>query len=522
MRAIVFASAGASANSTESGLFILGLLGFALLAAGRVLADGLADGSRNRYKLFLHCSLILTSVIPPELPMELSVAVNTSLLALVRLGVFCTEPFRIPFAGKLDVAAFDKTGTLTSDSLIFQGVSPPAAAPPAGEEPPPPGRLLLTGGAAEAEALPAAFVLGGCHSLVVLGGSLVGDPLEVAALSGIGWAYSADVASQKAAPRLAAGAASSRPALRIVKRFHFSPEPQLRRMTVLARTEAGSVASGMEGTWVLVKGAPETVLPLCAAPPSVQTQAEALAAGGARVLALAARRLEGAAAAAASAAGRPELEAGLLFCGFALFSCPIRSCSAPTLAALRTSSLALVIITGDAALTACHVAAACHVAQRPIALLRRAPTGALHGCADGGGGAAPAAAEGAAFQWVPLAAPGGPTPAPLRCFGGRSAVDRAATIAEAAEPIGTLARCHDLCVSGEELALLQSEGLLPLVVPYVQARDAQLRPCWVLKTPNFCAPPTAQHLRPRPAGRSGRAPVRNRRRRSLARTATAG
>ena len=162
-----------SANNWESLLFILFLLIFAIAAAWHVWTTGIENG-RKKSKLLLDCILIVTSVVPPELPMELSLAVNQSLMALSRFAIFCLEPFRIPFAGRVDVACFDKTGTLTEENLVLEGVAG------------------VRDGLVLPKNLPPMSLLTtiSCHSLMKLDDGIIGDPMEKAVLDAAGWTLS--------------------------------------------------------------------------------------------------------------------------------------------------------------------------------------------------------------------------------------------------------------------------------------------------------------------------------------------
>jgi hypothetical protein len=60
----------ATGNAAETGLALLLLFVFALFASGYVLKEGLRKKEKTTHELLLKCVIIITSVVPRQLPMQ--------------------------------------------------------------------------------------------------------------------------------------------------------------------------------------------------------------------------------------------------------------------------------------------------------------------------------------------------------------------------------------------------------------------------------------------------------------------
>jgi manganese-transporting P-type ATPase len=374
VRTMIYSTERVSANNVEALWFILFLLVFALAASWYVWQEGVQK-DRKRSKLLLDCVLIVTSVVPPELPMELSLAVNTSLAALSRYAIFCTEPFRIPFAGRVDIACFDKTGTLTGEDLVVDGIAGLS--------------LGKKGVASERDGaqstltkvpdcgIQTTLVLATAHALVKLDeGEVVGDPMEKATLTSLGWTLGRnDTLSSKASTSVKHSNTPSAPAdtVQIKRRFQFSSA--LKRQSSVATVMRTDRASGKKSksTIVSVKGAPETIRTmLVETPPNYEETFKYFTRNGARVLALGYKYLSTDAEIGQKRVNdlkRDDVETGLHFAGFLVLQCPLKEDAIKAIRMLNDSSHRTVMITGDNPLTAVHVARHVEIVDRDVLIL---------------------------------------------------------------------------------------------------------------------------------------------------------
>ena len=369
VRTMIYSTERVSANNVEALFFILFLLVFAIAASWYVWDEGVKK-DRKRSKLLLDCVLIVTSVVPPELPMELSLAVNTSLAALSRYAIYCTEPFRIPFAGRVDVCCFDKTGTLTGEDLVVEGIAGLGLGHSGTNTPREKDGARSHIIAVREAGFETTLVLATAHALVKLDeGEIVGDPMEKATLSSLGWSLGKNDVLNSA---LANGASRSA-SVQIKRRFQFSSA--LKRQSSIAVVTSLDSRNGrrVRGTFAGVKGAPETIQKMLVRVPSdYEDTFKYFTRKGSRVLALAYKYLSTESELGSGRINdfkREDVECDLTFAGFLVLHCPLKDDARKAVRMLNESSHRVIMITGDNPLTAVHVAREVEIVDRDVLIL---------------------------------------------------------------------------------------------------------------------------------------------------------
>ncbi|KAL4648362.1 putative cation-transporting ATPase 13A2 isoform X1 [Arapaima gigas] len=303
---------------------------------------------------------IITIVVPPALPAAMTTGTIYSQSRLKKNGVFCISPPRINICGKVSLFCFDKTGTLTEDGLDVWGVMEGGGAGFSELVPDP--RLLPPG--------PLLSALASCHSVALLEGQPLGDPLDLKMIESTGWELEEPAESGEQAETVMefgnirvlavmrppaselqpSGISISEP-VAIVQRFPFSST--LQRMSVV------TVGLGGSNALAFLKGAPEMVASLClkdSVPAQFSDTLQHFASEGFRVLALAYKPLN---ESSVKTIERGAVESSLRFLGLLVMKNQVKPESAGVIGTLRQAHLRTVMVTGDNVLTAVNVARTC-------------------------------------------------------------------------------------------------------------------------------------------------------------------
>uniref|UniRef100_A0AAQ5YZW8 Cation-transporting P-type ATPase N-terminal domain-containing protein n=1 Tax=Amphiprion ocellaris TaxID=80972 RepID=A0AAQ5YZW8_AMPOC len=298
---------------------------------------------------------IVTIAVPPALPAAITTGTIYAQRRLKSQGIFCISPPRINICGKLSVFCFDKTGTLTEEGLDVWGVME-GGTDGFSELVPEPRRLL-----------PGSMLSGlaCCHTVTLLRGEPLGDPLELKMFESTGWTLQEPegdgnvldaefgghkvLAVMRPPTRIVS---STREAVAIVQRFPFSSA--LQRMSVV------TVAHGGSSALAFMKGSPEMVASLCrveTVPAQFSTKLRIFSSEGLRVLALAYKPVD--VNSDLRTIERGEVERDMQFLGLLMMKNLVKPESAKVINILRLAHIRTVMVTGDNVLTAVNVAKSC-------------------------------------------------------------------------------------------------------------------------------------------------------------------
>ncbi|XP_052013973.1 probable cation-transporting ATPase 13A5 isoform X1 [Apodemus sylvaticus] len=296
--------------------------------------------------------ILLTATVPPVLPAALTIGNVYAQKRLKKKKIFCISPQRINMCGQINLVCFDKTGTLTEDGLDLWGTVPTAG-----------NCFQAVHSFASGEAVPwgpLCAAMASCHSLILLDGTIQGDPLDLKMFEGTGWNMEdSQVASCKSGKADSSTVikpgpkASQSPvdSIAILRQFPFSSG--LQRMSVIAQL-AGDLR-----LHVYMKGAPEMVARFCSTetvPKNFSQELKNYTVQGFRVIALAHKTLKMERLSDVNRLAREKVESELTFLGLLIMENRLKKETRPVLKELSEACVRTVMVTGDNLQTAITVA----------------------------------------------------------------------------------------------------------------------------------------------------------------------
>eukprot|EP00002_Diphylleia_rotans_P032381 TRINITY_DN6796_c0_g1_i7.p1 TRINITY_DN6796_c0_g1~~TRINITY_DN6796_c0_g1_i7.p1 ORF type:complete len:1160 (+),score=178.83 TRINITY_DN6796_c0_g1_i7:67-3546(+) len=324
---------------------------------------------------------LVTIIVPPALPVAMTVGTTFALKRLNAQKIFCIRPSCINVSGKINVMCFDKTGTLTEDGLDVFGVLPTVDS-----------RFLPFGQDISGSPQAMLEILAACHSIAVVNRRLIGDPLELRMVEATGWTLHEPPPSVKhgfLVPAIMcaknttpldcdtfldpisaqAGPSLSTPMLEdtslsditstvgdvdnqcaVLHRYEFTSGLQRMSVLVKPRNEKGVVA--------LIKGAPEKIRDLClpgSVPQDFQERLEEYTRHGYRVIACARKSLPHVRLEMIPRLLRSEVEKDGVFCGLLVLENKLKPSTSGVITTLARANIRSIMVTGDNVLTAISV-----------------------------------------------------------------------------------------------------------------------------------------------------------------------
>jgi magnesium-transporting ATPase (P-type) len=317
----------------------LGVISLTLV--GAIVALRLMAGAPLRETVFVAIALAV-SIIPEGLPVAVTVALSIATRRMARRNVIVRQLAAVEGLGACTVIATDKTGTLTVNKLTAKRLWLPAHGTVlvGGEGYHPTGDVVLVSGPLHETAHEALRSLG--HSAALSNDASFDPALGAAGASG----DTVDLALLVLAAKASLDIADLRDRFPRVAEIPFAAE----------RKYAASLNRHEGDHWLHVKGAAEVIVPLCVDLDAAEILdvAEEMAVEGYRVLAVATKRVEGAASEDWENL-ETELE-DLTLLGLVGFMDPLRPEAKQAVADCHRAGVAVKMITGDHAATAYSIA----------------------------------------------------------------------------------------------------------------------------------------------------------------------